>query len=61
MCSIAISITGSNWKEFLRETFQFTYQDLLSKTLHLQMVNMYFFTQLEEIINNTPQAPKSTT
>ena len=48
-------------EEFLRETFQFTYQDLLSKTLHLQMVNMYFFTQLEEIINNTPQAPKSTT
>jgi len=44
-----------NVAEFLRETFGYTYADLLNAKEPQFMVNMYFFTQLEDFLNRKEQ------
>ena len=38
--------------QFLRETFQFVYSDLISNIANRQIVNLYYFNQLENYINS---------
>lgn len=41
--------------EFLMKTFHYAYKDLLNVSLPRQMVNLYFLTQLQDLVNATPE------
>lgn len=43
-------------KEFLSNTFNYSYEDLLSAALPREMVNLYYLRQLQDIINSTPES-----
>lgn len=42
--------------EFLWDTFNYRYEDLLNASAPRQMVNLYYLHQLQERINNTPES-----
>lgn len=44
----------ANLEKFLHEKLKYSYKDLLKSVEAMWLVNIYFFTQLEDIINQSP-------